>query len=316
MNDFGYIYNGDNYDENVGFNTGYYYNLPVFACNILGGPFADAGDGIDNNHNCQIDEPGEKCLMSGFTYYNNSGSPLNGNPSGAQSYYNLAASKWENGTHMTYGSQGLTVGNTPCTYLFPGNSDPYGFGFGGNCSSPVTPSGSYGTTGWTEGQAFDAPGDRRFQANVGKFTMQPGGMYELDYALVFTQDSANCDSNNLCVIKSAVKDNQRVKRWFNNNSYPSCLSLNGVGIKKNTAPQLDLNLYPNPTTNNVYVGFTTAQKNVTIEVFDMLGNLVQGLQYNDFTKYALIPVSTLQSGVYLVKIQTAEGTANKKFIKE
>ena len=316
MNDFGYIYNGDNYDEDLPPMNGYHYNLPVFACNILGGPLADAADGIDNNHNCQVDEPGEKCLMSGYTYYNNSASSLNGNPSGAQAYYNLTAGKWENGTHMTYGSQGLTAGGQACKYLYPGNSDPYGFGLGGSCSSPVTPTGTYGTTGWTEKQAGNAEGDRRFIVNVGKFTMQPGGMYELDYALVFSQDSINCYKDTICTMIHSVQDNQRVKRWFNNNTYPSCLSLNGVGIKKNAASQLDLNLYPNPANNNVYIDFTTAQKNVTIEVFDMLGNLVQGLQYNDFSKYVLIPVSTLQSGVYLVKIQTAEGTANKKFIKE
>jgi hypothetical protein len=316
MNDFGYTYNGDNYDDDLVNNPGYHSNLPVFACNILSGPLADAGDGIDNNHNCQVDEAGEKCLMSGFINYNNSGSPMNGNPIGYFPYYNLMTSKWENGTPMTYGSQGLTAGSTPCKYLFPGNSDPYGFGLGGNCSSPITPTGSYGATGWTEGQAGNAPGDRRFMVNVGKFTMQPSSMSELDYALVFTQDSVNCYGNNTCVINSAVKDNQRVKRWFNTNTYPSCLNLSGVGIQKNAMPQLNLSLYPNPANTNVYVEFASAQKNVTIEVFDMLGNIVQGLQYNELGKYAIIPVSVLQSGVYLIKIQTAEGTANKKFIKE
>src|SRR6185437_5518693 len=158
--------------------------------------------------------------------------------------------------------------------------------------------------------------DRRMMINVGKFTMQPGGMYELDYALVFTQDSANCDTNYTCLINRATQDNQRVKHWFNTNTYPSCLNLSNVGIKKNATPQLDLTLYPNPANTNVYVEFAAAQKNVTIEVFDMLGNLVQGLQYNELGKYAIIPFSVLQSGVYMVKIQSAEGTANKKFIKE
>jgi hypothetical protein len=315
MNDFGYTYNGDSYDEDVVL-PGYHSNLPVFACNVLRGPLADAGDGIDNNHNCQIDEAGERCMMNGFTYYNNTGSPLNGNPSGYNSYYNLMNSHWQNGVPMTYGSQGLTAGGQACKYLYPGNTDPYGFGLNGNCSSPITPTNSYGATGWTEKQAGNTPGDRRFMVNVGKFTMQPGGMYELDYALVFTQDSVNCDTNSTCLINSATKDNQRVKRWFNTNTYPSCLNLSTVGIKQNVMPQLNLSLYPNPANTNVYVEFVNAQKNVTIEVFDMLGNLVQGLQYNELGKYAIIPVSVLQSGVYLVKIQTAEGTANKKFIKE
>ena len=315
-NDFGYTYNGDNYDEDV-ILPGYHSNLPVFACNILRGPVADAGDGVDNNHNCQTDEPGERCMMGGFTYYNNSGSQKNGNPIGYNSYYNLMASKWEDGTAITYGSQGLTAGNPAYKYLYPGNTDPIGFGFGNNnCSIPIVPPAYNGPNGWTEKQAGNAPGDRRMLVNMGKFTMQPGGMYELDYALVFTQDSVNCDTSTTCLLATATKDNQRVKRWFNSNTYPSCLNLNGVGIQKNAMPQLNLSLYPNPANTNVYVEFAGAQKNVTIEVFDMLGNIVQGLQYNELGKYAIIPVSVLQSGVYLVKIQTAEGTANKKFIKE
>ncbi|HXU26669.1 MAG TPA: T9SS type A sorting domain-containing protein [Bacteroidia bacterium] len=317
-NDFGYTYNGDTYDEDV-ILPGYHSNLPVFACNILGGPIADAGDGIDNNHNCQIDEPGERCMMDGFTYYNNSGNPLNGNPNAPNfsAYYNLINNHWINGVAMTYGALGLTAGGQTCKYLYPGNTDPIGFGLGAtNCSAPVVPPISSGPTGWTEKQAGNTPGDRRMMVNVGKFTMQPGGMYELDYALVFSQDSANCDTSTACLIGRATQDNKRVKHWFNTNTYPSCLDLSTVGLKKNAVPQLDLNLYPNPANTNVYVEFTAAQKNVTIEVFDMLGNLVQGLQYNELGKYAIVPVSTLQSGVYMVKIQSAEGTATKKFIKQ
>jgi len=318
-NDLGYTYNGDSYDADIGTTPGYHSNLPVFACNILRGPLADAGDGVDNNHNCQIDEPGERCMMNGFTYYNNTGSPLNGNPpstNGYQAYYNLMNSKWETGTPMTYGNQGLTAGGQVCKYLYPGNTDPYGFGLGGTCTNPATPTGSYGTTGWTEKQAGNIPGDRRFMVNMGKFTIQPNSMVEFDYALVFSQDSAICDTNSTCLISHAVTDNQRVKHWFNTNTFPSCLSLNGLGIKQNTMPQLNLTLYPNPANTNVYIEFAETQKNVTIEVFDMLGNVVQGLQYNELNKYATIPVGTLQSGVYMVKIQSAGGTANKKFIKE
>ena len=320
MNDFGFTYNGDNYDEDNAGNTGYHANLPVFACNVLAGPLADPGDGIDNNHNCLVDEPGEKCMMNGFSAYNNSGNVLDGNPSGYSAYYNLINAEWENGTPMGYGNSGLTSGGAPCKYLYPGNSDPYGFGLGAkDCNHPVSPpNGSWtsAASGWTEGQAGNAPGDRRFMVNIGKFTMKPQSMYEVDYALVFTQDSVHCDSNNTCPIARAVQDNKMVKRWYNANNYPSCLSLAGLGIQSITAPVLDLKLYPNPSSTFVYLEFASAQKNVNIEVFDMLGNLVLGLQYNDLSNYASIPVAALTSGVYLVKIQSANGTANKKFIKE
>lgn len=320
MNDFGYTYNGDNYDEDAGGFPGYHSNLPVFACNILAGPVADAGDGIDNNHNCIIDEPGERCMMSGFTYFNNSGDSRNGNPSKTNGlpYYNLMSSIWENGEPMTYGNQGLnavSASNPVYKYLFPGDSDPYGYGFGniGNCSNPVTPP----VANWSEESVpYNPPGDRRFMVNVGPFTMQPYGMAELDYALVFTQDSVHCDTSRTCLLSSAVKDNQRVKRWFNTNTYPTCLNLTGVGIKQNTAPSLNLKLYPNPANTNVYVEFASSQQNVTIEVYDMLGKLIAGFQYNQLDKYAIIPVDNLQSGMYMVKVKSQEDSSITKFVKE
>lgn len=318
MNNFGYTYNGDNYDEDYGANIGYHHALPAFACNVLNGPLANANDGIDNNNNGVIDEPNEKCLQSGFTYYNNTGSPLNGNPpisNGYTAYYNYMASKWRNGTSMTYGNQGLTVGNAPCKFLYPGNSDPYGIGLGGSIANPLLLTG-YGSTGWTQKQAGDVPNDKRFMTNIGPFTMQPGGVYEVDWALVFSQDTTNCLDSNTCILPRMVQDNKRVKHWFDNNNFPSCLSLVGVGIKQNAMPQLDVKLYPNPANNNMYIEFADMQKNVTIEVFDMLGKLVTGFQYNDGNKYAIIPVADLQSGVYIIKIKSTEGYSVKKFIKE
>ena len=225
-------------------------------------------------------------------------------------------SRWENGTAMTYGNQGLTIGGQVCKYLYPGNSDPYGFSLGGNCNSPVTPNGNYSSTAWTELQAGNQPGDRRFIVNVGKFTMQPGGVYNLDYALVFSQDTANCVSNDTCIIPKGIKDNIRVKQWFNNNTFPSCLNLSTVDIKKSSFPELNLTLYPNPTNTNLFVEFNEMQQNLTIEVFDMLGNLVGGYTYTEINKYATIPVNALQSGIYLVKIQSVNGISVKKFVKD
>ena len=321
MNNFGYTYNGENYDYDIGTTPGYHTNLPIFACNVLNGPLANPNDGIDNNNNGVIDEPNEHCLMNGFTYYNNSGSSLNGNPCcQALQYYNLMNNHWETGTEMTYGASGLTAGGVPCRYLYPGTSDPYGIGLGGSIANPVAPPGgatAFGATGWTEGQAGNPFGDRRFMVNIGPFTMLPDSAYNFDYALVFTQDSANCYGNATCPITRAVQDNQRVKHWFDNNNFPSCLSLVGLGIEQVKATQLlNANLYPNPANNTVYISFDIPQSKATIEVYDMLGNLITGLKYNDSVQYISIPVSNLQSGVYMVKIQTQEGASIKKFVKE
>ena len=315
MNNFGYTYNGDNYDEDAGGASGYHDKLPAFACNVLNGPYANANDGKDNNNNGVIDEPNEKCLQNAFIYYNSTASSINGNPSGYNQYYNLMKGNWDNGAPMTFGGQGLTTGGMQSKFMYPGTSDPYGIGLGGSIANPIVPAG-YGTTGWTERQAANQPGDRRFLTNIGPFTMQPGGVYEVDWALVFSQDTTGCVANDTCILPRMVQDNKRVKYWFDNNNFPSCLSLAGVGIKQNTLPQLDVKLYPNPANNNIYIEFATNQKNITIEVFDMLGKLIHGFQYNEESKYNVIPVNDLQSGVYIIKVKSNEGYTVKKFIKE
>ncbi|MBS1646819.1 MAG: T9SS type A sorting domain-containing protein [Bacteroidetes bacterium] len=327
MNNFGYTYNGENWDPDYDFLSGYHSNLPVFSCNVLTGPLAYPHDGVDNNHNYLVDEPGEQCLMSNFTYYSNTGAPLNGTPFGAQSYYNLMAGVWESGgVQMTYGNLGFTpvsASNPVCKYLYPYDSDPYGMGLGGTYANPVATPTAY--PNWAEfNTPGDAFGDRRFMLGVGPFSLPAYGSTELNYAYVFTQDSAACMydtvggfvTEEVCLIKSAKKDNQRIKRWFDNNDFPSCLNLNSVGIQKIKEPSLSLTVYPNPASTNLYVHFSEPQQNATIEVFDMLGNVVGGYQYPQLNGYAVLPVSSLASGVYFIRAKSNQGIYSQKFVKE
>jgi len=312
MNNYGYTYNGDNHDEDVNGITGYHNNLPAFSCNILSGPLADVGDGKDNNNNGVIDEPNEKCLMNSFTHdtwacpYTNC----------IQQYYNCMNGKLGNGTPMTYGTNGTSSASMPCRHLFPGNSDPYGISMGGSISSPFPPPITYPTTGWTQPAAGVVKNDMRFMMGIGPFTMQPGGTYEFDCAFVFSQDSANCIADNLCVLTRAQQDNIRVKSWFDNNTFPSCLSLISIGIKKFAENNLDVTVYPNPASNYFYVEFKDAKEKTTVEIFDMLGNVVKGGIFNDAQKYITIPVEDLSKGIYTIKIKTGNGFAVKKFVKE
>jgi hypothetical protein len=146
-----------------------------------------------------------------------------------------------------------------------------------------------------------------------------GGSTELNYAFVFTQDSLGCDSgaNQMtCLLNSAQKDNQRVKHWYDNNSFSSCLDLSQVGIHKLKNQSIAFNLYPNPTAGNLYVNLISPQQNVTIEVYDMLGNIIGGYQYAQLDNYAVIPVSNIASGVYFIKVKTNSGIAKQKFVME
>jgi hypothetical protein len=310
MNNYGFTYNGDNNDS-----LGYGYNLPVFACNVLSGPPADIGDGRDNNNNGIIDEANEKCMMGTFTYYTNTGDPQTGNPmtNAPIQYYNLINSKWKNGTPMTYGTNGTFATNPACKHLFPGMSDPYGITLGGSIASPVAPP----VNDWTQYTAMVVKNDMRFITGSGPFTMNAGGTYEIDYAFVFSQDSANCyGASDTCTLARAKQDNIRVKHWFDTNTFPSCLNLSAVGIQKIEAQQLDLKVYPNPSNDNLYIEFKEAKEKTTVEIFDMLGNVVKGAIFNDASKYISIPIENLTSGVYSIRIKTGNSFVVKKFVKE
>jgi hypothetical protein len=312
---YGFIYNGDPFDDNLVGLNGYGSNLPLFACNILKGPRADIGDNRDNNNNGIKDEANEMCLMNHFSYFNNTADPQLGNPmSVAIQYYNFLNSHWKNGTEVTYGGNGTSPLNPATKFLYPGNTDPYGIGLGGTVSAPITAP----VSNWTQYTAGVTEYDMRYIMGVGPFTMQPSGVYDLDYALVFTQDSSHCYADTLpdCLFPRAKQDNNRVRDWFNNSTFPSCLSMVGVGIKENVAPQLDVNVFPNPANNYLHIEFKEAQQKVTIEMIDMLGKIVKAGVFSDVQKYISVPVEDLGRGVYSVKIKTGDNYGVKKFVKE
>jgi len=75
------------------------------------------------------------------------------------------------------------------------------------------------------------------------------------------------------------------------------------------------NLYPNPATNIVNI---TNSKNMLvnqIEIYDVTGKLISTQNYNNETEIHL-NVENLNSGTYLLHLQTNEGTVVKKLIKK
>jgi len=154
----GYAYNGDDDDEGA---AGYGLNPPSIGIDFLLGPLADENDGIDNNRDGVVDEPGERFIMSMFKSYVGDFTGM-GNPEIASHYYLMLKGYWKDGTPQVYNS---TNGHYPTggigpiyPFMYPGNSDPAMF--------HLAP--------WSEATANYTPGDRRFMMSVGPFTLQPG----------------------------------------------------------------------------------------------------------------------------------------------
>lgn len=188
----GICYNGDDNDEGT---QGYGVNPPSIGVDFFRGPFPDDPyDNIDWNLNCRgpqtspTPDTTERIVMSGFVYYNNSSDPRIGDPNKASDFYNLMRNIWKDGSDISFGGQGtdlVSPTKPKATYMFPNvtsGSDPYGLACGNTGCTPR----SCGPV-WNENTSNNAPGDRRFLANNGPFTLKPGDFNECTIGIVWAK---------------------------------------------------------------------------------------------------------------------------------
>ena len=74
-----------------------------------------------------------------------------------------------------------------------------------------------------------------------------------------------------------------------------------------------INLYPNPAIDRVYIN-NTETKNAKIHIYNMTGESVLQRELSSGTNE--IDISSLTSGIYVVRLTGANGTYQQKLIKE
>ncbi|MDW8301181.1 MAG: YCF48-related protein [Bacteroidia bacterium] len=229
----GFCYNGDGLDEGV---SGYGNSLPAIGIDFFEGPIADPGDGIDNDKDGTIDEPGEKIIMSKFVYYNNDFTPY-GNPSAAQHFYGYLDGKWKDGNPIVDDGKDGVASTTPNAYT----PKPTNYMFpGGLCG---------GNLGWTEANAGNNPADRRFIQSAGKFTLQPGAVNYVTIGAVFAQGTTL--GSNTDAICNLIKADKKAQALFDNNFK----RVSGPDAPVVTAVELDRTIilnWDNPINSNNY----------------------------------------------------------------
>jgi hypothetical protein len=294
----GYQYNGDKYDEDFGGFTGYHDKLPAIGCDFFQGPYADVGDGIDNDRDSCVDcsfyvnpqtgkkdlsqkipdtQLPEQIIMSRFTYYTNTGDPQTGNPSANTplQYYNFMSGKWRNSTPMTYGANGTSATGVPCAFLFPGNSDPNGWGLGYQPSpgkgynTPQAPPVNYPGTGWTQNAAGVVKNDMRFLQSCGKFTLQPGAVNYVTYGIPFARSNS---ADNLAPIPLLQTADDKAQALFDN-----CFKvLDGPDAPDLALQELNnqllITISNNPYTSNNYEAKRYAEADATIQPIGSISN--------------------------------------------
>ena len=213
----GYSYNGDAIDEPSGSSLGYGENPPAVGVDFFEGPYQDA-DGIDNplttNFSDAVDSLGipyegigigygdgvadnERFGMRRFVYYNNSGNPINGEPSTAPDFYRYMNGLWKNGQKMAYGGDGVSAAtganlDVSADYMFPGDTDPFNWGTGGESVEP-----------WTEVSSGNPPADRRFIQAAGPFTLEPGDYNNITMGVVWARATAGDPEESVKLLRIA-----------------------------------------------------------------------------------------------------------------
>jgi hypothetical protein len=274
--DLGFCFNGDFYDDPP---SGYGYFPPAVGCTILQGPTADLNDGIDNNHNGTIDEPGEQNMMTRFMTYNNDFT-VTGNPQNAADYYQYMSGSWQDGVRWTYGGNAYNPGSTDyCYYFFPDTTDP-----------------AHPGNQWNEITAGNAPMDVRFLMSSGPFTLHANECTCLSYAVLWARDSTGNINNSVDSLKAYA---DRVKNMF---SFTDCPCANATNIAKQNN-KVTVSVLPNPMNSSCIIKITGSEaKNLSLTLFNTDGKKVE--EQNSHTSQFVIEKKSKILGVYFYQIKS------------
>jgi len=201
----GYCYNADLNDEGP---LGYGLNPPAVGFDFFQGPFADYFDGLDNdrdgcidgvrddNGDCVAENPvtgvNERIIMSGFMYYNNTGSAFSGNPNTSAEFYNFMQSRWKNGNPL--------VVESPSGPGNPANGDGFTADGSGLATLFAYPGNTFDTTGnnapTSSQDWYESPNnseDKRGLHNAGPFSLAPGALNFITTGVVWERDYNKSD---------------------------------------------------------------------------------------------------------------------------
>lgn len=276
----GYCYNG-NASDGSGAPGEYGANPPAVGVDFFQGPLADPGDGIDNDRDFQVDEGGEQIIMSKFVYYNNINNTPDGNPNNGSDIYNYLRGIWLDNLPMTYGGNGRT-GSLECDFMFPGNSDPIGWGTNGIPQAP-----------WDEASVGNTPADRRFLQSAGGFTLEPGAINFITTGVVWAR--ANGGGAQASVELMRITDD-KAQALFDN-----CFQvLNGPTAPDLTIQELDKELIltlDNDIQSNNYLE-NYLEVDPIIQALDTNGTLDTTFNFEGYQIYQLKSATVTQADLY------------------
>lgn len=92
---------------------------------------------------------------------------------------------------------------------------------------------------------------------------------------------------------------------------------NGAGVNNATMGQ-SLTLYPNPAGNTVFIAYTASVASKgNLSITDLSGKTLYSLAFDQVagSNTIEVPVSRLNHGIYIIKVETEEGVRSSRFVK-
>lgn len=311
-----YAYNGDADDEVP---AGYGTTPPAQAIVVFEGLYSISNDGLDNNLNGSIDEMvpdcngiprTERCNMWNFTVFANDATPV-GNPTNAEHAYNYLIGRWKDNRPISFGGNGFGSVNptTRARYMYPGSSDPVGFGLGGSPQSPVTAPYNWSEFNSNGLNASNTPGERRFVMSSGPTSMLPGAVNYMTIGLVWARAASGDQFASIQTLNTAV---DQIQALFDNCSF---YTLNALSIFERGATSR-LSIYPNPAKDVVYLkGDLAGATEAEVSFYNLKGQLISTTtQLIGNQTEIQIDIQGLSAGMYLVKAKAGSQTLMGKMI--
>lgn len=266
----GYVYNADNDDQD-----GYEDRPPAIGYTFLKGAQGAQGQPLG---------------MTTFTCILKSGNATHGEPHNAQEAYHYLQGRWRDGSRIQSDNHPFLTAPrgtpVPSPHCFPGNPPEF----------------------WSE-ENMDGAGtrgsdwDRRFSMSTGPFTMQPGDIQEVIFAIVFAQGEDRLDSVRRLKLDVAhlhtVADQLLAPAVNYGGGYVPPDNGSGLlGFAQN---------YPNPFTGRTILRYHVPQPmHIRLQVYDALGRRVTTLvdAAQETGPYEVpFDATGLPAGLYLYRLQ-------------
>lgn len=170
----------------------------------------------------------------------------------------------------------------PDTYFYPGKPD--------------------GTEGVSETSLNNIPGDRSVLAVTSTNSLAPRESFCFDMAFVYCRADSGNHLSGYQVMKDALPV---VRNFYNAQESTACDFSLGI---KNQPKKIPFKLFPNPAEKQVFIEPDSNTQLETVSLINPIGQTI----YNGQTKQ--IDLENIPGGMYLVKIQTKQGSNTQRLL--